>query len=49
MKKLFLLVVVSICIAIQASAQTPIKYQGEVDLGYSVGVECPYYSWSKIR
>ena len=38
MKKLFLLIVVSICIAIQASAQTPIKYQGEVDLGYSVGV-----------
>ncbi len=38
MKKLFLLVAATLCVALQASAQVPIKYQGEVDLGYSLGV-----------
>lgn len=37
MKKLFLLLA-AICVASSAFAQTPIKYQGEVDLGYSLGV-----------
>jgi hypothetical protein len=38
MKRLFLLMIAIVFIASSASAQTPIKYQGEVDLGYSVGV-----------
>ena len=38
MKKFFLLLVAAICVASSASAQTPIKYQGEVDLGFSLGV-----------
>ena len=38
MKRLFFLMVVVICIATSATAQNPIKYQGEVDLGYSLGV-----------
>ena len=38
MKKLFLLLTAAICVASSAFAQTPIKYQGEVDLGYSLGV-----------
>ena len=38
MKKLFLLMITAVCIVSSASAQTPIKYQGEVDLGYSLGV-----------
>ena len=38
MKKLFLLLATAICVASSALAQTPIKYQGEVDLGFSLGV-----------
>ena len=38
MKKLFLLLATTICVASSALAQTPIKYQGEVDLGCSLGV-----------
>ncbi len=38
MKKLLLSILCVICVALQAIAQTPIKYQGEVDLGYSLGV-----------
>lgn len=38
MKRFFLLLVVAVISASSAFAQTPIKYQGEVDLGYSVGV-----------
>ena len=30
--------ITAVCIVSSASAQTPIKYQGEVDLGYSLGV-----------
>ena len=37
MKKLFILLA-AVCIALSASAQAPVKYQGEVDLGYSFGV-----------
>ena len=38
MKKLCLLFAVVFVAISSASAQTPIKYQGEVDLGYSLGV-----------
>ncbi len=38
MKKLFVLLAATIGVVVSASAQTPIKYQGEVDLGYSIGV-----------
>ena len=38
MKRLFLLMIAVLFIASSASAQTPVKYQGEVDLGYSLGV-----------
>ncbi len=38
MKKLFLLLAVAFVAISSASAQTPIRYQGEVDLGYSLGV-----------
>ncbi len=38
MKKLFLLLVAAICVVSSASAQNSIKYQGEVDLGFSLGV-----------
>ena len=38
MKKLFLFWVAAVCVALSASAQTPVKYHGEVDLGYSLGV-----------
>ena len=37
MKKIFLLAVVIIC-ATTSFAQVPVKYHGEVDLGYSIGV-----------
>ena len=37
MKKLFLSMVLAICVC-SAYAQVPIKYQPEVDLGYSLGV-----------
>lgn len=37
MKRLFLLLV-AVCVAAAAGAQVPVKYQGEVDLGCSLGV-----------
>ena len=37
MKKLFLLLA-AVCVASFAMAQSPVKYQGEVDLGCSLGV-----------
>ena len=37
MKKLFLLLA-AVCVASFAIAQSPVKYQGEVDLGCSLGV-----------
>lgn len=37
MKKILLLMVFALCFG-SSYAQTPIKYQGEVDLGYSLGV-----------
>ena len=37
MKKIFLLAVAIIC-ATTSFAQVPVKYHGEVDLGYSIGV-----------
>jgi len=38
MKKLFLLAVAAVMSVSVANAQVPVKYQGEVDLGYSIGV-----------
>lgn len=38
MKKLFLLLIAVVCAVSSAFAQAPVKYQGEVDLGYSFGV-----------
>ena len=38
MKKLFFLLAATTMTIVAAQAQTPIKYQGEVDLGYSVGI-----------
>lgn len=38
MKKLFMLVAVATMTICAANAQTPVKYHGEVDLGYSIGV-----------
>ena len=38
MKKLFLLAVAAMMSVNVANAQVPVKYQGEVDLGYSIGV-----------
>ncbi len=38
MKKLFLLAVAAMMSVSIANAQVPVKYQGEVDLGYSIGV-----------
>lgn len=38
MKKLFLLLIAAVCAVSSAFAQAPVKYQGEVDLGYSFGV-----------
>ena len=38
MKKLLLVVVATLCVALQSFAQVPVKYQGEVDLGFSLGV-----------
>ncbi len=38
MKKLFLLAVAAVMLVSVANAQVPVKYQGEVDLGYSIGV-----------
>ncbi len=38
MKKLFLLAVAAMMSVSVANAQVPVKYQGEVDLGYSIGV-----------
>ena len=37
MKRLFLLLA-AVCVAAAAYAQVPVKYQGEVDLGCSLGV-----------
>ena len=37
MKKLFILLV-AVCVASSAMAQAPVKYQGEFDLGCSLGV-----------
>lgn len=38
MKKLLFLVAIATMSICSANAQTPVKYQGEVDLGYSIGV-----------
>ena len=38
MKKLFLLAIAAIMSMSVANAQVPVKYQGEVNLGYSVGI-----------
>lgn len=38
MKRLFLLAVAAAMSVSVANAQVPVKYQGEVDLGYSIGV-----------
>lgn len=38
MKKLFLLLIAAVCAVSAAFAQAPVKYQGEVDWGYSFGV-----------
>lgn len=38
MKKLLLLVATATMSVCAANAQTPVKYHGEVDLGYSIGV-----------
>ncbi len=38
MKKLFLSAVAAVMSVSVANAQVPVKYQGEVDLGYSIGV-----------
>ena len=38
MKKLFLLAVAAMMSVSIANAQVPVKYQGEIDLGYSIGV-----------
>ncbi len=37
MRKIFLLVMFAFAVCV-AKAQTPVKYHGEVDLGYSIGV-----------
>ena len=38
MQKLFLLAIAAVMSVSVANAQVPVKYQGEVDLGYSIGV-----------
>ncbi len=38
MKKLFILAVAAVMSVSVANAQVPVKYQGEVDFGYSIGV-----------
>ena len=38
MKKLILSAAAAVLSVCAAQAQTPVKYQGEVDLGYSIGV-----------